>query len=185
MERLGKKAIGVIIGVLLFILIQTVRGHLGFKEEDHREKVTQADVDLYLQVMRATAERVKNPTPDDLTTIDAFSRVPNVHAASARDLTDDQKNTIMQAITLTSRLDEVVAKDLNVDAERYEHAKNLVEAILTPPDEDHPNVSTELTDFEKQGLKSKGKALEPYAQEIKGIYSTIANSPLRHTVKGS
>ncbi len=185
MERLGKKVIGVIIGVLLFILIQTVRSHLGIRGEDTREKVTQADADLYLQVMRATAARVKNPTAEDQATMDAFTRIKNVRTASASDLSADEKNTIQEAIMLTSRLDEIVAKDMKVDQARYEHAKEVVEAFLPPPEEDHPSVSTDLTEAEKKGLESKGKVLAPYALEIKDLYTTIANNPYKQTAKGS
>ncbi len=86
---------------------------------------------------------------------------------------------------LTSRLDEIVAKDMKVDQARYEHAKEVVEAILPPPEEDHPGVSTELTEAEKKGLESKGKVLAPYTLEIKDLYTTIANNPYKQTVKGS
>lgn len=95
MGSLGKRVAGAIVGVILFIAVMEIRGHLGPSADSGETlKVADIDVNTYLQVMRATAARVKNPTPDDLATIDAFTRIPNVHTAQSKDLTEEQKDTV-------------------------------------------------------------------------------------------
>ncbi len=187
MNTLGKRVIGAIVGVALFIGYQEVRSRFSFLgSSNDGPKVTEEDVNAYLEVMRAAAERAKNPMPDDLTTIDAFSRIPNARTAQANQLSDDQKDTIMRVIRLTGALDEVVAEERHVDIFRYHHAKEAIETILPPPGDDNPQVTTELTDGEKKALDSrKAKVLAPHAQEIRKLQVTIYNSPLRKTVKGN
>ncbi len=186
MDILRSRLIRIMFGLLLFIAVQTVRRFWGSAQEDRNgtENVTQADADLYLQVLRATAQRVQHPTSEDLATIDALSRIKNVRTASASELTSAEKGTIQRAILLTSALDEIVAREMNVEMAPYLHAKGSVQAVLPPPDEDQPQVSAELSAAEKQALKSKGKALAPHAPEIKELYAVINDNPLRQTVKG-
>jgi hypothetical protein len=184
MGNLGKRVIGIMIGVLLFIGIETVRDRWGVSESRHEDNVTQEDADLYMQVMRATAERVKNPTPEDLRTMDDFGRIKNVRTASANELTGAEKDTIMKALRLTSSLDEMVARDIGVDQGRYERVKDAVSSALPPPEEDQPEVSPELTSAEKKALESRGKTIGSYAGEIKQLYATIYNNPFRKTVNG-
>src|SRR5712692_7111085 len=128
-----------------------------------------------MQVMRATADRVKNPTPEDLRTMDDFGRIKNVRTASANELTGAEKDTIMKALRLTSTLDEMVARDIGVDQGRYERVKDAVSSALPPPEEDQPEVSPELTPAEKKALESRGKTIGSYAGEIKQLYATIYN----------
>jgi len=186
MGRLGKRLIGIAVGVVLFIVIQEMRSHRGSSgETGETTKVTDKDVNTYLQIMRATAARVKNPLPDDLATVDAFSRIPNVHTAQSSELTEDQKNTIFRAIRLTSQLDDIVAEEQNVAS--YSNAKEAVESILPAPDEENPpQAGGGLTASEKKALSSGGaKALAPYGEEIRALQIEIYNNPLRKTVKGN
>ncbi len=187
MGTLGKRVIGAIVGVALFIGIQEVRSRFSFLgSSNDGPKITEEDVNAYLEVLRATAERAKNPMPNDLTTMDAFSRIPNARTAQANQLSDDQKDTILRAIRLTGALDEVVAEERHVDLGRYRNAKDTIETILPPPGDDNPQVTTELTDGEKKALDSrKAKALAPYTHEIRELQVSIYNSPLRKAVKGS
>ncbi len=184
MDRIGKRVVGIIIGVVLFIGIEEVRSRWGFSSRESQENVTQEDADLYMRVMRATADRVKNPTPEDLRIIDDFSRIKNVRTASASDLTDVERETVMKAIRITSSLDEIVANELQVDRRRYEGVKDMVDSALPPPEDDHAQIPPELTPEEKKALESNGKAIGSYAPEIKQLYATINNNPLRKTVQG-
>jgi hypothetical protein len=186
MGTVGKKVIGAVVGVLLFIAIMEVRDHLGGSgDTSETTKISEKDVSTYLQVMRASADRVKNPTAEDRATIDAFNQIPNVHTAKANELSEDQKNTIFRAIELTGQLDEVVASEQNITG--YKSAKEAVESVLPAPDvEAPPLASGGLTDSEKKALSSRNaRALSPYAQEIRSLQIEIYNSPLRKAVKGS
>jgi hypothetical protein len=184
MSRVGKRAIGIIVGIMLFIGVEEVRSRWGSPAVS-QENVTQEDADLYLRVMRATADRVKNPTPEDLRTIDDFSRIKNVPTASARDLNDAERETVMKAIRITSTLDEVVANELQVDRGRYERVKDVVDSALPAPEDDKAGISPELTVAERTALESKGKAIASYADEIKQLYATVYSNPLRKTVRGN
>jgi hypothetical protein len=161
-----------------------VRDRWGSSASRHEENVTQEDADLYMQVMRSTAELVKNPTPEDLRTMDDFGRIKNVRTASANELTDPEKDTIMKALRLTSNLDEMVARDIGVDQGRYERVRDAVSSALPPLEDDQPEVSPVLTPAEKKALESKGQTIGSYAGEIKQLYATICNNPFRKTVKG-
>jgi hypothetical protein len=182
MGNLGKRLIGIVVGVVLFIGIEEVRSRFRSPEASHQEKVTQEDADLYMQVLRATADRVKNPTSEDLRIIDDFSRIKNVGTATANDLTDAEKTTIWNTLEITRDLDKVVANDLHVDKERYENVKDKVELSLSLPQDEAGEVSPELTPAEKKALESKGEPIGSYAGEIKQLYATIYNNPLRKTV---
>ena len=182
MGSLGKRLIGIVVGVVLFIGIEQVRSRFGSSEAGHQEKVTQEDADLYMQVMRATADRAKNPTSEDLRIIDDFSRIKNVGTAAANDLTAAEKTTIWNALEITSNLDKVVANDLHVDKERYENVKDRVESALSLPQDEAGEVSPALTPAEKKALESKGEPIGFYAGEIKQLYAAIYNSPLRKAV---
>jgi len=184
MGNLGKRVIGIIIGLLLFIGIESVRDRWSSFASRHEDSVTQEDADLYMGVLRATAERVKNPTPEDLRTMDDFSRIKNVRPASANELTSAEKDTIMKALRLTNNLDEMVARDMRVDQGRYERVREAVSSALPPLEDDQPEVSPELTPAEKKALESKGQPIGSYAGEIKQLYATIYDNPFRKTVKG-
>ena len=186
MGSLGKRLIGAAVGLILFIAIMELRSHLGLSEgTNETTKVSEQDVSTYLQVMRATAARVKNPTASDIATVDAFSRIPNARTAKANELSDNQKDTIFRTIQLTSQLDEIVAEEQNVAG--YTKAKDAVENILTAPTDDTPpSAAGGLTDTEKKAISSRGaKALAPYAEEIRSLQIEIYNNPLRKTVRGS
>jgi hypothetical protein len=138
-----------------------------------------------MRVQRATADRVKNPAPEDLRIMDDFSRIKNARTASANQLSDAEKETIMKAIEITSNLDKIVAHDMHVDEERYGHVKDVVESALATPEDENTELSPELTPAEKKALETKGTAIASYASEIKQLYAAIWNNPLRKTVKGS
>lgn len=184
MGSLGKRLVGIVIGVILFIGIEEVRSRFGSSETSHEEKVTQADADLYLQVMRVAADRVNNPTPEDLRVMDDFSRIKNVRTASANELSDSDKQTIWKALELTSNLDKTVAHDMQVDENRYERVRDRVNSVLAPED-DHAEVIPQLTSAEKKALAAKGEALGSSAQEIKQLYATVYNNPFKKTVNGN
>jgi len=184
MGSIGKKVIGAAVGLILFIAIMGLRSHLGLSgDTNETAKISEQDVSTYLQVMRATAARVKNPTADDIATVDAFNHIPNARTAKANELSDDQKDTIFRTIQLTSQLDEIVAEEQNVGG--YTKAKEAVESILAAPGDDSPlPAAGGLTDAEKKAVSSRAaKALAPYAEEIRSLQIEIYNNPLRKTVR--
>ena len=184
MDGIGKKVTTILVGLALFIVIQQVRSRFGESSSGGESKITQEDADLYLKVMRQAAERVKNPPPEDVAIVDAFNQIPNVRTAQASQLTDDQKNTVFQAIKITGSLDEVVAESLHVDASKYEKAKGAIEDVFPFPESDSAASAGELTDTQKKALSSNAKVLAPAADEIKELQATIYNNPLRKKVHG-
>ena len=183
MGTIGKKVVGIVVGIALFILIQEVRSRFGSNSSSSKgEKITQQEVDLYLRVMRATAERVNSPHAEELGVLEAFNQIPNARTAQASQLSAEQKETILDAQRLTASFDFVVADELKVGAEEYESAKYALEDLLPPPEA--PGDAADLTDAQRKVLDNRAEVLVPHVNEIRDLQRTFFNNPLRKTVYG-
>ena len=190
MEKVGSSLIQLMIGISLICGIEAIRRRLGpmhaaetvrSTQAPETAHVTQANVDLYLGVMRATAERARNPGPDDLTTMAAFKRIRNAPSSPATKLTPEEKQIVRRALLLINALDEVVAQEKHVDRDRYRSAKAAVESVLPAPDQHRRELSEVVTPEEWQALKSKGAALAPWAREVRQLQFAIWSNPLRQS----
>jgi hypothetical protein len=190
MEKVGSSLIQLMIGISLICGIEAIRRRLGpmraaetARPTQAREttRVTKANVDLYLRVMRATAERARNPAPEDLTTMAAFRRIRNSPRSPATKLTPEEHEIVQRALLLMNALDEIVAQETYVDADRYRSAKAAVESVLPAPDQHHRDLSGVVTPEEWQALKSKSAALAPWAREIRELQSAVWGNPLRQS----
>jgi hypothetical protein len=190
MEKVGSSLIQLMIGISLICGIEAIRRRLGPMRaaETVRStralqtaRVTQANVDLYLRVMRATAERARNPPPEDLTTMAAFKRIKSAPRSPATRLTPEEQEIVQRAFALMNTLDEIVARAKHVDTDRYRTAKAAVESVLPPPDQHHRDLSGVVTPEEWQALKSKRAALAPWAQEVRELQSAVWGYPLRQS----
>jgi hypothetical protein len=190
MEKVGSSLIQLMIGICLICGIEAIRRRIGpmraaetVRPTQARETahVTQTNVDLYLRVMRATAERARNPAPADLTTMTAFNRIKNGPRLPATKLTAEEQEIVQRAFLLVNALDEIVAKENRVDVDRYRGAKAAVESVLPSPDHHRPNLSGFVTPEEWRVLKSKGDVLVPWAREVRKLQSTVWGNPLRQS----
>jgi hypothetical protein len=190
MEKVGSSVIQLMIGVSLIFGIEAIRRRLGpmHAAETVRParapetpRLTQANVELYLGVMRATAARARNPAPDDLTTMAAFKRIRNSSPSPDALLRPDEKQIVQRALLLINALDEVVAQERHIDKERYRSAKAAVESVLPAADPYGRKPSGVVTPAEWEALKSKGPALAPWAREVRELQSAIGSNPLRQS----
>jgi hypothetical protein len=191
MEKVGCSLIQLMIGISLICGIEAIRRRLGpmHAAETFRSiqahvttDVTQAKVDLYLKVMRATAERAQNPTSHDLATMAAFKRIRSVPSRLSTELTPEEKQIVQRAFLLSNALDDVVAREKHVDPDQYRNAKAAVESVLPAPDQHRREVLGVVTPEEWQALKSKGAALAPWAREVRELQSAILSSTLRQSL---
>jgi hypothetical protein len=188
MERVGSSLIQLMIGISLICGIEAIRRRLGpmraaetVRPAQAREPahVSQAKVDLYLRVMRATAERARNPAPEDLTTMAAFRRIRYGPRSAATKLRPEEQEIVQRASLLINALDEIVAQEKHVDTNQYRSAKAAVESVLPSLDQHHSDLSGVVTPEEWQALKSKGAALAPWAREVRELQSVVWANPLR------
>jgi len=191
MEKVGCSLIQLMIGISLICGIEAIRRRLGPMhaaetlrsiQAPETTDVTQAKVDLYLGVMRATAERARNPTPEDLATMAAFKGIRHVLSSPATKLTPEEKQIVQRASLLINALDDVVARETHVDPGRYRSAKAAVESVLPAPDQHRREVLGVVTPEEWQALKSKGAALAPWAREVRELQSAIFSNTLRQSL---
>jgi hypothetical protein len=190
MEKVGSSLIQLMIGISIICGIEAIRRRLGpmraaetVRSTQAREPahVSPADVDLYLRVMRVTAERARNPSPEDLTTMAAFRRIRYGLRSPATKLTPEEHEIVQRASLLMNSLDEIVAQEKHVDANRYRSAKTAVESVLPAPDQHHRDLSGVVTPVEWQALKSKSSALAPWAREVRELQSAVFGNPLRQS----
>jgi len=179
-EKVGTLLIQLMIGISLVCGIEAIRRRFGpaHVAETVRSTrapdpafVTQANLDLYMRVMRATAERARNPGPEDLRTMAAFKRIRS--AAFATKLTPEEKQIVRRALLLINALDEVVAEEKHVDADRCSSAKAAVEAVLPAPNTHPRDVRGVVTLDEWRALESGGAVLLPWAQEVRELQSVV------------
>ena len=168
MEKVGPLLIQLVIGISLICGIEAIRRRLGpghaagtvrSTQAFETAFVTRANMDLYMRVMRATAERERNPAPEDLRTMTAFKRIRS--AAPAATLTPEEKQVVQRAFLLINALDEVVAAETHVDANQYRSAKAAVESVLPAPNPRRRDVPVVVTPDEWRALESRGAILLP------------------------
>ncbi len=94
--------------------------------------LTQDDVNLYLKVMRAAAERVKNPLPADVTTLEDAKRIL-AGSASGRVPTHDDVMTLERANLVATSMDQIVAGDMKLDGRTYRGIAEAIEAVMPNP----------------------------------------------------
>ena len=185
MDKLGPSLIQLMIGISLICGIEAIRrrfrpSHAAQTVRSTRAPapafVTQANLDLYMRVMRATAERARNPAPEDLRTMAAFKRIRS--AAFATKLTPEEKQIVRRALLLINALDEVVAEEKRVDADRYRSAKAAVESVLPVPNTHPRDVRGVVTLDEWRALESRGAVLLPWAREVRELQSVVWSNPL-------
>src|SRR5579863_1233949 len=78
------------------------------------DPLTKEDVELYLRVMRAAAERVENLTPADQAALDGARKILAC-SASRRTPTRDDAKTLERATLVAVSMDQIVAQEMKLD----------------------------------------------------------------------
>ena len=152
--------------------------------EQKLDPLTTDDVELYLKVMRAAAERVKNPTPADKAAIEGASRIL-AGSASGRVPTQDDVKTLAQANLVALAMDQIIAEEMKIDARTYRGIAEAVESAVPKPalaatsTKEMPSVSdhapTPLQDRLSNAKTVNEKFLAPYRTEIQKLIRIVRN----------
>src|SRR5882757_7709173 len=108
------------------------------QKEQKLDPLTKEDVELYLKVMRAAAERVKNPAPADKAALEGAKKII-AGGASGRVPTQDDVKTLERANLVALSMDQIVADDMKLDGRTYRGIAEAVESALQVPG---PTVAT-------------------------------------------
>jgi hypothetical protein len=152
--------------------------------EQKLDPLTKEDVELYLKVMRAAAERVKNPAPADKAALEGAKKII-AGGASGRVPTQDDVKTLERANLVALSMDQIVADDMKLDGRTYRGIAEAVESALQVPG---PTVATgkdgqPLADLTPTPLKERlsavnaanEKFLAPYRGEIQKLLPVVRN----------
>jgi len=152
--------------------------------EQKLDPLTKEDVELYLKVMRAAAERVKNLTPADRVALDGAKRIL-AGSASRRVPTPADVKTLAQANLVAISMDQIVAAEMKLDGRTYRGIVEAVEAVVPNPapgaasgdggalPSDH--MPTPLEKRLNDVNAANEKFLAPYRQEIQTLLAVVRN----------
>jgi hypothetical protein len=143
--------------------------------------LTQDDVDLYLKVMRAAAQRVKNPLPADTAALEGAQKILGA-SVSGRIPTHDDVITLERANLVATSMDQIVADEMKLDDRTYRGIAEAIEAVVP-----NPNVaafsSTPAPEHTLSPLEirlndvnaANKKFLAPYWQDIQKLIAVVRN----------
>src|ERR1700674_4017401 len=100
--------------------------------EQKLDLLTKDDVELYLKVMRAAAERVKNPMPADKTSLGGARKIL-ADSASGRVPTQNDVKTLERANLVALSMDQIVADEMKIDARTYRGIAEAIESAIQYP----------------------------------------------------
>jgi len=154
--------------------------------EQKLDPLTKEDVELYLSVMRAAAERVKNPAPADIATLEAAKKIL-AGSAAGRIPTPEDVRTLERANLVAISMDQIVAGERKLDGRAYRGIVEAVEAVVpepalgAPARGEAPAAKQSLSSLEQRLNQVNGaneKFLAPYRQAIQSLMA-IVRDPAR------
>lgn len=157
---------------------------LNQQTEQKLDPLTKEDVELYMKVMRAAAERVKNLTPADHATLEGAKKIL-AGSASGRIPTPADVKTLAQANLVALSMDQIVAAEMKLDGRAYRGIAEAVEAVVPNPalgpasgDGGAPPANHTSTPLEKRlndANTANEKFLAPYRAEIQLLLAVVRN----------
>ena len=157
---------------------------INVQTEQKLDPLTTDDVELYLKVMRAAAERVKNPTSADKAAIADASRIL-AGSASGRVPTQDDVKTLAQANSVALAMDQIIAEEMKLDARTYRGIAEAVESAVPDPalaatsTKEMPaapdHAPTPLQQRLSNAKSVNEKFLAPYRSEIQKLIQIVRN----------
>jgi hypothetical protein len=152
--------------------------------EQKLDPLTKDDVDLYLKVMRAAAERVKNPLAEDKAALDGASKVL-ASSAAGRVPTRDEVKTLERANLVALSMDQIIAEQMKLDGRTYRGIAEAVETAVPNPAlavTSHngalpasDDTSTPLEKHLNDAHAANEKFLMPYRAEIQKLIAIVRN----------
>jgi len=143
-------------------------------------RMSQDDVNLYLELMRAGAARVKNLLPADEVALAKMNKLQDDIEAGriptpAED--DPEAEIIARGMKLQHAMDEVIAEEKEMDVAHYTAVRDLIESIVNPsgiiPDEVDEGSGRPMTPAQAQAFMANKKILAPHAPEIERLYQVV------------
>jgi hypothetical protein len=152
--------------------------------EQKLDPLTKDDVELYLKVMRAAAERVKNPVASDKAALEGAKKIV-AGSASGRVPTQDDVKTLERANLVALSMDQIVADEMKIDGRTYRGIAEAVESVVqnsTPaipsgrssaltPDHTPTPLEKRLTDVNA----ANEKFLAAYREEVQKLVAVVRN----------
>jgi hypothetical protein len=151
--------------------------------EQKLDPLTQDDVELYLKVMRAAAERVKNPVAGDKTALEGARRIL-AGSASGRVPTPEDVKTLERANLVALSMDQIVVDEMKIDGRTYRGIAEAIESAVQSPalavasGDVRPTPDHTPTPLEKRLSDVNGtneKFLTPYRNEIQKLVAVVRN----------
>jgi hypothetical protein len=152
--------------------------------EQKLDPLTKDDVDLYLKIMRAAAERVKHPAPADRAALAEAKKILDAGAAG-RFPTPEGVKTLERANLVAIAMDQIVAEEMKVDGRTYRGIVEAVESVIpnpaagkasaesSAPAPEHPPTPLEKRLSEVNAANAK--FLAPYREEIQTLIGVVRN----------
>ena len=100
--------------------------------EQKLDPLTDADVQMYLRVMRAAAARVQNPTAEDEATLEQARTIMAAAAAGHVPSSSDAR-TLERASQIGTEMDQIIAEEQHIDPATYIGIALGVEAVAPDP----------------------------------------------------
>jgi hypothetical protein len=151
--------------------------------EQKLDPLTREDVELYLKVMRAAAERVENPLASDQAALDGAKRIL-AGRAWGRVPTPEDVKTLELATLVALYMDQIVAEEMKLDGRTYRGIVEAVEAVMPSPalavasGASAPASGTPRTPIEARLNAVNAvnlKFLMPYREEIQKLIAVVRN----------
>lgn len=152
--------------------------------------LSQEDVNLYLELMRAAAARVNNLLPADKTALGRMSKVQDDVKAGRIPTPsegDPEAEVIERGMKVRQAMDLIIAEDKGVDVARYATIRDLIENLVNPSgfveDADNEVFGKPLTPTQAEIRLANKKILAPHAPEIEQLYQVVRRSLVENPPK--
>ena len=145
------------------------------------DRLTQTDVELYLSVMRAAAGRVRNPNAEDTQTLAQARQIVSA-AANGRVPSSSDASTLQHASQICLAMDQIVARELQIDPANYTAIADAIETVV--PNPDLPAPQQQLGELPPRSPLERRLAevdaanqvfLAPYRGEIQSLLAVVRN----------
>lgn len=152
--------------------------------EQKLDPLTKDDVELYLKVMRAAAERVKSPSLADRAALEGASKIL-ARSDSRHVPTQDDVKTLERANLVALSMDQIVAGEMKLDGRTYRGIAEAVESAVQNPalavtsgksgKQAREIAPTPLQERLSSVNATNEKFLAPYRSEIQKLLAVVRN----------
>jgi hypothetical protein len=109
-----------------------VEASIELQTEQKLDPLTKDDIEMYLKVMRAAAERVKSPSSADRAALEGASKIL-ARSASRHVPTQEDVKTLERANLVALSMDQIVADEMKLDGRTYRGISEAVESAVQNP----------------------------------------------------